>query len=151
MRLGRARRTPAGRRIHQAVRTAVLLVGMVCLGGMAVYNSGGMSAGAGGWDELRAGGGGVTLRGAHDDITTQHTSRRLLEGGSLYPKDLFTLEEMKSGAVVLHIIGVLYTFIAIAIVCDDFFVPALEVLVEKYDIEAGSGGLITRLNPVVTL
>lgn len=35
------------------------------------------------------------------------------------------------GAVVLHVIGLIYMFIALAIVCDEFFVPALAVLTEK--------------------
>jgi sodium/potassium/calcium exchanger 2 len=36
----------------------------------------------------------------------------------------------EGGAVVLYILGVLYLFAGIAIVCDEFFVPALEVLTE---------------------
>jgi len=47
-----------------------------------------------------------------------------------YPVDLFTFEQLKSGAVVLHIIGVMYMFLALAIACDEFFVPALEMIVE---------------------
>ncbi len=66
--------------------------------------------------------------------------RRLTEEGSLYPDDAFGKEGMKKGAIMLHIIGVMYTFAGIAIVCDDFFVPALEVLVEKYKIQDDVAG-----------
>jgi solute carrier family 24 (sodium/potassium/calcium exchanger), member 2 len=52
----------------------------------------------------------------------------------LFPKDLFTLEERKNGAVVLHILGVIYMFVALAIVCDEFFVPSLDVIIEKLGI-----------------
>merc|ERR1719403_77376 len=35
---------------------------------------------------------------------------------------------------MFHFCGMLYMFLAIAIVCDEFFVPALEVIVERYDV-----------------
>ncbi|XP_055299651.1 sodium/potassium/calcium exchanger Nckx30C isoform X2 [Sitodiplosis mosellana] len=52
----------------------------------------------------------------------------------LFPRDLFTLEERRNGAIILHIIGVMYMFVALAIVCDEFFVPSLDVIIEKLDI-----------------
>lgn len=52
----------------------------------------------------------------------------------LFPADLFTLEQRKQGAVALHILGVIYMFVALAIVCDEFFVPSLDVIIEKLDI-----------------
>lgn len=52
----------------------------------------------------------------------------------MFPKDLFTLEERRNGAIILHIIGVMYMFVALAIVCDEFFVPSLDVIIEKLDI-----------------
>nr|AYD91343.1 Sodium/potassium/calcium exchanger 2 [Geotria australis] len=48
-----------------------------------------------------------------------------------YPQDLFTLEERRQGAVMAHILGMMYMFISLAIVCDEFFVPALTVITEK--------------------
>merc|ERR1719495_827845 len=51
-----------------------------------------------------------------------------------YPTDLFSDEALKNGAHILHLIGLLYMFLAIAIVCDEFFVPALEVIVDRFDI-----------------
>lgn len=52
----------------------------------------------------------------------------------LFPEDLFTLEQRRNGAVVFHIIGVMYMFVALAIVCDEFFVPSLDVIIEKMGI-----------------
>ncbi|XP_053957516.1 uncharacterized protein LOC128862799 [Anastrepha ludens] len=52
----------------------------------------------------------------------------------LFPKDLFTKEQLENGAVIFHIIGVIYMFVALAIVCDEFFVPSLDVIIEKLDI-----------------
>lgn len=58
----------------------------------------------------------------------------------LFPRDLFTPEERKRGAIVLHILGVVYMFVALAIVCDEFFVPALDVIIEKLDIQDDVAG-----------
>ncbi|XP_067117562.1 sodium/potassium/calcium exchanger 2-like isoform X1 [Osmerus mordax] len=62
------------------------------------------------------------------------------EGQGDYPTDLFTLEERRQGAVVLHMFGMLYMFIALAIVCDEFFVPALTVITEKLAISDDVAG-----------
>uniref|UniRef100_A0A336MNS1 Sodium/potassium/calcium exchanger 5 n=1 Tax=Culicoides sonorensis TaxID=179676 RepID=A0A336MNS1_CULSO len=43
-----------------------------------------------------------------------------------FPKDLFTEDQRRQGFVVLHVIGSLYLFVALAVVCDKFFVPAVE-------------------------
>ncbi|XP_071965669.1 sodium/potassium/calcium exchanger 2-like [Antedon mediterranea] len=58
-------------------------------------------------------------------------TRHLLANGSLYPDGPFTDEQKKHGAIVLHFIGMAYMFIALAIVCDEFFIPALGVITEK--------------------
>ncbi|NXC05452.1 NCKX2 protein, partial [Orthonyx spaldingii] len=57
-----------------------------------------------------------------------------------YPQDLFSLEERRQGAVILHIIGMIYMFIALAIVCDEFFVPSLTVITEKLAISDDVAG-----------
>ncbi|XP_059409681.1 sodium/potassium/calcium exchanger 2-like isoform X1 [Carassius carassius] len=57
-----------------------------------------------------------------------------------YPEDLFTLEQRRQGAVVLHMFGMMYMFIALAIVCDEFFVPALTVITEKLQISDDVAG-----------
>ncbi|XP_010224463.1 PREDICTED: sodium/potassium/calcium exchanger 2 isoform X2 [Tinamus guttatus] len=57
-----------------------------------------------------------------------------------YPEDLFSLEERRRGAVILHVIGMIYMFIALAIVCDEFFVPSLTVITEKLAISDDVAG-----------
>ncbi|XP_061769548.1 sodium/potassium/calcium exchanger 2-like isoform X3 [Nerophis ophidion] len=57
-----------------------------------------------------------------------------------YPPDLFTLEERRQGGVILHMFGMIYMFIALAIVCDEFFVPALTVITEKLTISDDVAG-----------
>nr|XP_050850465.1 sodium/potassium/calcium exchanger 3 isoform X1 [Vespula vulgaris]XP_050850466.1 sodium/potassium/calcium exchanger 3 isoform X1 [Vespula vulgaris]XP_050850467.1 sodium/potassium/calcium exchanger 3 isoform X1 [Vespula vulgaris]XP_050850468.1 sodium/potassium/calcium exchanger 3 isoform X1 [Vespula vulgaris]XP_050850469.1 sodium/potassium/calcium exchanger 3 isoform X1 [Vespula vulgaris]XP_050850470.1 sodium/potassium/calcium exchanger 3 isoform X1 [Vespula vulgaris]XP_050850471.1 sodium/p len=43
-----------------------------------------------------------------------------------FPHDLFDEAQRQGGAVVVHVIVSLYLFIALAVVCDKFFVPAVE-------------------------
>ncbi|XP_016015913.2 sodium/potassium/calcium exchanger 2 isoform X3 [Rousettus aegyptiacus] len=57
-----------------------------------------------------------------------------------YPKDIFSLEERRKGAIILHVIGMIYMFIALAIVCDEFFVPSLTVITEKLGISDDVAG-----------
>ncbi|XP_072844975.1 LOW QUALITY PROTEIN: sodium/potassium/calcium exchanger 2 [Pogona vitticeps] len=57
-----------------------------------------------------------------------------------YPEDLFSLEERRRGAVIFHIFGMIYMFIALAIVCDEFFVPSLTVITEKLKISDDVAG-----------
>ncbi|KAG5873386.1 hypothetical protein JTB14_022958 [Gonioctena quinquepunctata] len=62
------------------------------------------------------------------------------EKDPLFPEDLFTEEQRRNGAIILHILGVVYMFVALAIVCDEFFVPALDVIIEKFDIQDDVAG-----------
>uniref|UniRef100_A0A8C4YT95 Solute carrier family 24 member 2 n=1 Tax=Gopherus evgoodei TaxID=1825980 RepID=A0A8C4YT95_9SAUR len=69
----------------------------------------------------------------HDNATEEHSKGE-------YPKDLFSLAERRRGAVILHIMGMIYMFIALAIVCDEFFVPSLTVITEKLAISDDVAG-----------
>ncbi|GJQ67441.1 hypothetical protein Trydic_g8294 [Trypoxylus dichotomus] len=43
-----------------------------------------------------------------------------------FPPDFFTDKQRHDGGIVIHIIISLYLFVALAVVCDKFFVPAVE-------------------------
>ncbi len=121
--IGRTGRSRPARRLHQAVRSVAMFAAVAVLFANVALSS-------------KRSGHASTPRGSL-------LPRRALlqdDGESLYPSDAFSQSELKAGAIMLHVIGVLYTFTAIAIVCDDFFVPALEVLVERYDIEDDVAG-----------
>ncbi|KAI3383032.1 hypothetical protein SNEBB_006886 [Seison nebaliae] len=47
-----------------------------------------------------------------------------------YPHDIISVKLRRRGLVVLHVIGLFYMFIALAMVCDEFFVPSLDVICE---------------------
>uniref|UniRef100_A0A667ZXZ2 Solute carrier family 24 member 4 n=1 Tax=Myripristis murdjan TaxID=586833 RepID=A0A667ZXZ2_9TELE len=57
-----------------------------------------------------------------------------------FPDDLFSNHERKSGAILLHIMAALYMFLALAIICDDYFVTSLEKICEKLDLSEDVAG-----------
>merc|ERR1711874_568480 len=58
----------------------------------------------------------------------------------MFPEDAFTQAQRNQGAIIFHIIGVLYMFYALALVCDHYFVPTLDVIIEKYKISPDVAG-----------
>ncbi|KAG7268721.1 hypothetical protein CRUP_022848 [Coryphaenoides rupestris] len=57
-----------------------------------------------------------------------------------FPEDFFSADELKSGAILLHIVATLYMFLALAIICDDYFVTSLEKICEKLDLSEDVAG-----------
>ncbi|KAI8482088.1 hypothetical protein Bbelb_401750 [Branchiostoma belcheri] len=57
-----------------------------------------------------------------------------------FPGDLFTQAQRRQGAVILHVIASLYMFLALAIICDDYFVPALERISEALRLQPDVAG-----------
>lgn len=57
-----------------------------------------------------------------------------------YPEDIFSVDQRRQGWVSLHVIGMIYMFVALAIVCDEFFVPGLEVITTKLEISDDVAG-----------
>ncbi|CAG5083819.1 Oidioi.mRNA.OKI2018_I69.PAR.g10471.t2.cds [Oikopleura dioica] len=57
-----------------------------------------------------------------------------------FPKDGFTPEQRKGGAVIIHILLSMYMFLGLAIICDDYFVASLEQIVEKLQLSDDVAG-----------
>ena len=57
-----------------------------------------------------------------------------------FPDDLFTAEQRESGAILVHVAVAVYLIIGLGIVCDDFFVPVLEILCEKLNLKPDVAG-----------
>ncbi|KAK7152075.1 hypothetical protein R3I94_008419 [Phoxinus phoxinus] len=57
-----------------------------------------------------------------------------------YPEDIFSIEERRRGWISLHIFGMIYMFVSLAIVCDEFFVPTLGVITDKLAISDDVAG-----------
>ncbi|CAL8331070.1 unnamed protein product [Merluccius merluccius] len=57
-----------------------------------------------------------------------------------FPTDLFTNRERTEGAVALHVLCTIYMFCALALVCDDYFVPSLEKICERLQLSEDVAG-----------
>ncbi|XP_030354249.1 sodium/potassium/calcium exchanger 1 [Strigops habroptila] len=75
-----------------------------------------------------------------DNGSENYPEKPPYESKGEYPQDLFSVEERRQGWVVLHIFGMMYVFVALAIVCDEYFVPALGAITEKLQISEDVAG-----------
>uniref|UniRef100_A0A7N6A1P9 Sodium/calcium exchanger membrane region domain-containing protein n=1 Tax=Anabas testudineus TaxID=64144 RepID=A0A7N6A1P9_ANATE len=57
-----------------------------------------------------------------------------------FPRDYFTNQERTEGAVGLHVLCAVYMFCALALVCDDYFVPSLEKICERLHLSEDVAG-----------
>ncbi|XP_056147850.1 sodium/potassium/calcium exchanger 3 [Lampris incognitus] len=57
-----------------------------------------------------------------------------------FPRDYFTNQERVEGAVGLHVFCAVYMFYALALVCDDYFVPSLEKICERLQLSEDVAG-----------
>ncbi|PWA30606.1 hypothetical protein CCH79_00009151 [Gambusia affinis] len=57
-----------------------------------------------------------------------------------FPTDLFTNKERTEGAVALHVLCTVYMFCALALVCDDYFVPSMEKICERLHLSEDVAG-----------
>ncbi|KAM7385041.1 hypothetical protein PAMP_001140 [Pampus punctatissimus] len=57
-----------------------------------------------------------------------------------FPRDYFTNQERVDGAVGLHVLCAVYMFYALALVCDDYFVPSLDKICERLHLSEDVAG-----------
>eukprot|EP01083_Nonionella_stella_P062433 162312_1 len=57
-----------------------------------------------------------------------------------FPPLLFTYKQLQNWAWIFYFCGMMYCFVGIAIVCDDYFVPAVEVIAERLDMSEDTAG-----------
>ncbi|KAF4792890.1 hypothetical protein TURU_117068 [Turdus rufiventris] len=60
----------------------------------------------------------------------ENETRCVLSSSSEFPEGFFTPQERKDGGIVIYFIIILYMFLAVSIVCDDYFLPSLEIISE---------------------
>ncbi|XP_075902483.1 sodium/potassium/calcium exchanger 3-like [Nelusetta ayraudi] len=72
-----------------------------------------------------------------EDNRTNGSSR---SGIADFPEDIFTVEQKRHGAVLLHVLCAVYMFYALAIVCDVYFVPSLEKISENLQLSQDVAG-----------
>lgn len=57
-----------------------------------------------------------------------------------FPRDLFTQKQRADGAVLFHILVSAYMFAAFAYICEDYFVPSLEIMSDAFHIQPDVAG-----------
>lgn len=57
-----------------------------------------------------------------------------------FPKDVFTQEQRLSGGVILHFLVATYLIFGLGAICDDYFVPVLEMLCEALNLSSDVAG-----------
>nr|KAI8768709.1 putative sodium/potassium/calcium exchanger [Biomphalaria glabrata] len=57
-----------------------------------------------------------------------------------FPPNFMSFDETRDGGVVVHIFIAIYMFAALAVVCDDYFVPSLEHICEDLGLQADVAG-----------
>ncbi|KAM6952166.1 sodium/potassium/calcium exchanger 3 [Lycodopsis pacificus] len=72
-----------------------------------------------------------------DNNKTDSISRSAI---SDFPGDIFTPEQRRQGAVLLHVLCAIYMFHALAIVCEFYFVPSLEKVSENLNLSQDVAG-----------
>lgn len=57
-----------------------------------------------------------------------------------FPTSVFTIQQRQDGGFMAYAVGLIYMFLALAIVCDEYFVPALECITEKLSLSDDVAG-----------
>ncbi|CAL8264266.1 unnamed protein product [Lota lota] len=71
------------------------------------------------------------------DNQTSNTPRSAMHE---FPEDVFTPKQRRQGAILLHVLCAVYMFHALAIICDDYFVPSLEKISENLQLSEDVAG-----------
>uniref|UniRef100_A0A672TWR8 Solute carrier family 24 member 5 n=1 Tax=Strigops habroptila TaxID=2489341 RepID=A0A672TWR8_STRHB len=66
----------------------------------------------------------------HEHLPPALTPTGCVPSSSEFPEGFFTPQERKDGGIVIYFIIILYMFLAVSIVCDEYFLPSLEILSE---------------------
>ncbi|XP_058871918.1 sodium/potassium/calcium exchanger 3-like [Acipenser ruthenus] len=98
-----------------------------------VTGDGSSSPGIEGWAARR-------LMSEREDNQTERQANCTRAAVNEFPQDIFSTEERRRGAVLLHVFCAMYMFYALAIVCDDFFVPSLEKISENLHLSEDVAG-----------
>ncbi|XP_008119677.2 sodium/potassium/calcium exchanger 5 isoform X1 [Anolis carolinensis] len=61
----------------------------------------------------------------------ENKSQCILSPSSEFPEGFFTQQEREDGGIIIYFIIILYMFLAVSIVCDDYFLPSLEIISES--------------------
>lgn len=59
-----------------------------------------------------------------------NSTQCVMSSSSEFPEGFFTKQERTEGGIVIYFLIILYMFLAVSIVCDEYFLPSLEIISE---------------------
>jgi hypothetical protein len=84
-----------------------------------------------------------TIENENSDIV-EMTSRRNCVAPDIeqFPHGFFNQQNRRHGAVLVHLFIVMYMFIGLALICDDYFVPSLECICKRLHLTEDVAGQV---------
>lgn len=70
----------------------------------------------------------------HDSLGNDTEQECLENSSDDFPNDLFSMNAKRNGAIVFHFIFAIYCFMLLAVVCNDYFLPAVELICDKLNL-----------------
>ncbi|PNJ54773.1 SLC24A5 isoform 2 [Pongo abelii] len=61
---------------------------------------------------------------------TGNSTQCVISPSSEFPEGFFTRQERRDGGIIIYFLIIVYMFMAISIVCDEYFLPSLEIISE---------------------
>ncbi|XP_048119202.1 sodium/potassium/calcium exchanger 5 [Alosa alosa] len=71
---------------------------------------------------------------------TENETECVSPQSSEFPEGFFTVQERKDGGLIIYFMIIFYMFLAISIICDDYFLPSLEVISERLGLSQDVAG-----------
>ncbi|XP_048375641.1 sodium/potassium/calcium exchanger 5 isoform X2 [Sphaerodactylus townsendi] len=70
----------------------------------------------------------------------ENKTQCVLSAASEFPEGFFTQQEREDGGIIIYFIIILYMFLAVSIVCDDYFLPSLEIISDSLGLSQDVAG-----------
>uniref|UniRef100_A0A2K6GGJ8 Solute carrier family 24 member 5 n=1 Tax=Propithecus coquereli TaxID=379532 RepID=A0A2K6GGJ8_PROCO len=61
---------------------------------------------------------------------TENSTQCVISPSSEFPEGFFTKQERRDGGIIIYFLIILYMFMAVSIVCEEYFLPSLEIISE---------------------
>ncbi|XP_012383214.3 sodium/potassium/calcium exchanger 5 [Dasypus novemcinctus] len=71
---------------------------------------------------------------------TGNTTQCVISPSSEFPEGFFTKQERTAGGIIIYFLIILYMFMAISIVCNEYFLPSLEIISESLGLSQDVAG-----------
>uniref|UniRef100_G3RGP2 Sodium/potassium/calcium exchanger 5 n=1 Tax=Gorilla gorilla gorilla TaxID=9595 RepID=G3RGP2_GORGO len=71
---------------------------------------------------------------------TGNSTQCVISPSSEFPDGFFTRQERRDGGIIIYFLIIVYMFMAISIVCDEYFLPSLEIISESLGLSQDVAG-----------